>query len=217
MKLKLESNGVNLKLATTDGSKNIKFKTIVKAYELVTGDELEITENEPGSSEKPRERREINNYQEYYNIADKISKNKQIFFIGRALDYANSLEGSLKLKEISYINSVAYQAGELKHGTISLIEASTPVIAIATNKNLVDKTISNIKEVKARGAYVIYESFIDPEDKFYDEFIKITKIHPLLESILTIIPLQLLAYKVAKNNKCDIDKPRNLAKSVTVE
>ena len=160
---------------------------------------------------------EINNYQEYYNIADKISKNKQIFFIGRGLDYANSLEGSLKLKEISYINSVAYQAGELKHGTISLIEANTPVIAIATNKNLVDKTISNIKETKARGAYVIYESFIDPEDKFYDEFIKIPKVHPILESILTIIPLQLLAYKVAKNNNCDIDKPRNLAKSVTVE
>ena len=91
---------------------------------------------------------EINNYQAYYAIADKISKNKQIFFIGRGLDYANSLEGSLKLKEISYINSVAYQAGELKHGTISLIEASTPVIAIATNKNLVDKTISNIKETK---------------------------------------------------------------------
>ena len=119
--------------------------------------------------------------------------------------------------EISYINSVAYQAGELKHGTISLIEASTPVIAIATNKNLVDKTISNIKETKARGAYVIYESFIDPEDKFYDEFIKIPEVHPILESILTIIPLQLLAYKVAKNNNCDIDKPRNLAKSVTVE
>ena len=160
---------------------------------------------------------EINNYQEYYNIADKISKNKQIFFIGRGLDYANSLEGSLKLKEISYINSVAYQAGELKHGTISLIEASTPVIAIATNKNLVDKTISNIKETKARGAYVIYESFIEPVDKFYDEFIKIPEVHPILESILTIIPLQLLAYKVAKNNNCDIDKPRNLAKSVTVE
>ena len=160
---------------------------------------------------------EINNYQEYYNIADKIYKNKQIFFIGRGLDYANSLEGSLKLKEISYINSVAYQAGELKHGTISLIEANTPVIAIATNKNLVDKTISNIKEIKARGAYVIYESFIAPVDKFYDEFIKIPEVHPILESILTIIPLQLLAYKVAKNNNCDIDKPRNLAKSVTVE
>ncbi len=160
---------------------------------------------------------EINNYQAYYAIADKIYKNKQIFFIGRGLDYANSLEGSLKLKEISYINSVAYQAGELKHGTISLIEENTPVIAIATNKSLVDKTISNIKEVKARGAYVIYESFIEPVDKFYNEFIKIPEVHPILENILTIIPLQLLAYKVAKNNNCDIDKPRNLAKSVTVE
>ena len=159
----------------------------------------------------------INSSELYFDIADKIYKNKQIFFIGRGIDYALSMEGSLKLKEISYINSVAYQAGELKHGTISLIEASTPVIAIATNKNLVDKTISNIKETKARGAFVIYESFIDPEDKFYDEFIKIPEVHPILESILTIIPLQLLAYKVAKNNNCDIDKPRNLAKSVTVE
>ena len=159
----------------------------------------------------------IANYESYFNIANKIYQNKQIFFIGRGIDYALSMEGSLKLKEISYINSVAYQAGELKHGTISLIEKNTPVIAIATDKNLIEKTISNIKEVKARGAYVIYVSNEEPKEDFYDEFIKITKIHPLLESILTIIPLQLLAYKVAKNNKCDIDKPRNLAKSVTVE
>ena len=101
-------------------------------------------------------KKEINNYQIYYNIADKIYENKQVFFIGRGLDYANSLEGALKLKEISYINSVAYQAGELKHGTISLIENKTPVIAIATDEAIIDKTISNIKEVKARNAYVIY-------------------------------------------------------------
>ena len=127
------------------------------------------------------------------------------------------MEGSLKLKEISYINSVAYQAGELKHGTISLIEKNTPVIALATDKALIEKTISNIKEVKARGAYVIYVSNELPQEKFYDELILIPNIHPILASILTIIPLQLLAYKVAKNNKCDIDQPRNLAKSVTVE
>lgn len=159
----------------------------------------------------------INNYESYFAIADKIYKNKQIFFIGRGIDYATSLEASLKLKEISYINSVAYQAGELKHGTISLIEKNTPVIAIATDKNLFEKTISNIKEVKARGAYVILVSNEVIKEQFCDEFIKIDDVHPILESILTIIPLQLLAYKVAKNNKCDIDKPRNLAKSVTVE
>ena len=159
----------------------------------------------------------INNYESYFAIADKIYKNKQIFFIGRGIDYATSLEASLKLKEISYINSVAYQAGELKHGTISLIEKNTPVIAIATDKNLFEKTISNIKEVKARGAYVILISNEVIKEQLCNEFIKIDDVHPILESILTIIPLQLLAYKVAKNNKCDIDKPRNLAKSVTVE
>ena len=159
----------------------------------------------------------INNYKTYFSIADKIYKNKQIFFIGRGIDYAISMEASLKLKEISYINSVAYQAGELKHGTISLIEKNTPVIAIATDKNLIEKTISNIKEVKARGAYVILVSNTDFKDKFYDEFIKTINVHPILESIITIIPLQLLAYQVAKNNGCNIDKPRNLAKSVTVE
>ena len=159
----------------------------------------------------------INSSELYFDIADKIYKNKQIFFIGRGIDYALSMEGSLKLKEISYINSVAYQAGELKHGTISLIEKNTPVIALATDTELIEKTISNIKEVKARGAYVIYVSNEEPREKFYDELILLPCIHPILESILTIIPLQLLAYKVAKNNKCDIDQPRNLAKSVTVE
>ena len=153
----------------------------------------------------------------YSTIADKIYDKKQIFFIGRGIDYALSLEASLKLKEISYINSVAYQAGELKHGTISLIEKETPVIAISTDNSLQEKTISNIKEVKARGAYVVYVTNEMPQEMFYDDIITIKKIHPILESILAIIPLQLLSYKVALNNGCDIDKPRNLAKSVTVE
>lgn len=153
----------------------------------------------------------------YLPVAKKIFSKKEIFFIGRGIDYALCLEASLKLKEISYINSVAYQAGELKHGTISLIEENTPVIAISTDKDLNEKTISNIKEVKARGAYVILVTNTKPQEKFYDELIIIKKIHPIMESILTIIPLQLLAYEIAKNNGCDIDKPRNLAKSVTVE
>lgn len=181
-------------------------------------DENELTNLLDDFKKMPKEiKKIIDDFKKYFNIADKIFKNKQIFFIGRGIDYAISMEASLKLKEISYINSVAYQAGELKHGTISLIEKNTPVIAIATDKKLYEKTVSNIKEVKSRGANVILVSNQLPDDKFYDDLILIPQIHPILVSILTIIPLQLLAYKVAKNNNCDIDKPRNLAKSVTVE
>lgn len=153
----------------------------------------------------------------YKDIAEKIYKNKDVFFIGRGIDYSLCMEGSLKLKEISYINCVAYQAGELKHGTISLIEKDTPVIAISTDEGLMEKTISNIKEVKARGAKVIFVTNSDIEGDFYDYKITVPKINELLQSIITIVPLQLLAYEVAKLNGCDIDKPRNLAKSVTVE
>lgn len=153
----------------------------------------------------------------YIEIADKIYNKKQIFFIGRAIDYAIALEASLKLKEISYINSIAYQAGELKHGTISLIAKNTPVIALLTDEEIAEKTISNIKETKARGAYVILVTNMIPNEKFYDKIITIDKIEEILQPILTIIPLQLLSYRIAKNKGCDIDKPRNLAKSVTVE
>ena len=153
----------------------------------------------------------------YLDIAKKIYKRNDIFFIGRGIDYALSMEGSLKLKEISYINSMAYPAGELKHGTISLIEKGTPVIAISTDSYLTEKTISNIKEVKARDAYTLFVTNNYIESDFYDDIIVVDKIHELLQPIITIIPLQLLAYEVAKLNKCDIDKPRNLAKSVTVE
>lgn len=161
--------------------------------------------------------KEVINKTNYLDIANKIFNHQSIFFIGRGIDYALALEGSLKLKEISYINSVAYQAGELKHGTISLIEKDTPVIALVTDKSLEEKTISNIKEVKARGAYVVLVSPNTYEDKFYDNELLVPKVHFILQGLLTIIPLQLLAYYVAKLNNCDIDKPRNLAKSVTVE
>lgn len=154
---------------------------------------------------------------DYKTIANKIYKAKNIFFIGRGIDYALCMEGSLKLKEISYINSVAYQAGELKHGTISLIEENTPVIAILTEEDLIEKTISNIKEVKARGAHTIIIANEDIQGDFYDEKIIIPKTNELFQQLLTIIPLQLIAYEVAKLNNCDIDKPKNLAKSVTVE
>ena len=153
------------------------------------------------------------------NIAKNIYKKNNIFFIGRGIDYALSLEGSLKLKEISYIHSEAYPAGELKHGTISLIEKNTPVIAIVTDENIYEKTISNIKEVVSRGAYVILiiSKHLDKDGDFYNEKIVIENTDSLINSLIAIIPLQLLAYNIALLKGCDIDKPRNLAKSVTVE
>lgn len=154
---------------------------------------------------------------EYEIIAKKIYKNNDIFFIGRMIDYALALEGSLKLKEISYINSATYPAGELKHGTISLIEKNTPVISIITEEGVKDKTISNIKEVISRGAYSIVITSLALDSDTFNNIIYIPKINPFLQPILSVIPLQLLAYHVAKNKGCDIDKPRNLAKSVTVE
>ena len=144
---------------------------------------------------------------------------KSLFFIGRNIDYAVSLEASLKLKEISYIHSEAYAAGELKHGTISLIEEGRTVIALAAYEELFDKLLSNIKEVKARGAHVLAcateghtEVAKEAEDVIY-----IPKIDPLLLASLEVVPFQLYAYYVALYKGCDIDKPRNLAKSVTVE
>lgn len=152
-------------------------------------------------------------------LASKFFNSKSIFFIGRNLDYAVALEGSLKLKEISYIHSEAYAAGELKHGTISLIEDGTLVVALATGEKLYEKTISNVKEVKARGAVVL--GVVTDEHEYIDDFcdyvIKIPKTHEILLPSLAVIPLQLFGYYVASLKGCDIDKPRNLAKSVTVE
>ena len=156
------------------------------------------------------------NYQE---IAKKIAKHHDVFFIGRLIDYYLALEGSLKLKEISYIHSETYAAGELKHGTISLIEEETPVISILTDITIYEKTISNIKETKARGAYslVIARDNLNINQDIYDDVIKIPNLSDLVTCVLTVVPLQLLAYYVALELKYDIDKPRNLAKSVTVE
>ena len=161
----------------------------------------------------------LSNEEEYINIAKEIYKYNDIFFIGRRIDYAVAMEGSLKLKEISYIHSEAYPAGELKHGTISLIDKGTPVIGIVTDEKISDKTISNIKEVKARGANVIYLTTdkLAKVGDFYNKIILIPKVNPLLQPLITILPLQLISYHVARFNKRDIDKPRNLAKSVTVE
>lgn len=152
-------------------------------------------------------------------FAEKYHKAEDTFFIGRGLDYAVALEGSLKLKEISYIHAEAYAAGELKHGTLALIVENIPVIALATQQSLFDKMVSNIKEVKARDASVIalaMEGHTEVE-KVADQVMYIPKTHQVLAPILTVIPLQLLAYYMSVARGCDVDKPRNLAKSVTVE
>jgi glucosamine--fructose-6-phosphate aminotransferase (isomerizing) len=155
----------------------------------------------------------------YLDIAKMLYDKEHIFFIGRGVDYALCMEGSLKLKEISYIHSEAYAAGELKHGTISLIEPGTPVIGITTDKNLVEKTISNIKETHARGAYIVLITTedLDIESDFYNKKIVLPSTNDFMAPLMAIIPLQLIAYEVAKMRGLDIDKPRNLAKSVTVE
>jgi glucosamine--fructose-6-phosphate aminotransferase (isomerizing) len=153
------------------------------------------------------------------SYAEEISAHNDLFFIGRGLDYAVALEGSLKLKEISYIHSEAYPAGELKHGTLALIEPGIPVIALATQEDLLEKTISNIKEVKARGAKVMAIAMEGNEEigKAVDEVFFIPRTRAVLSAALSVIPLQLLAYYASLARGNDVDKPRNLAKSVTVE
>lgn len=155
----------------------------------------------------------------YSEIINYLANASRIFFIGRQVDYAIAMEASLKLKEISYLMSDAYAAGELKHGTISLIEEGTPVVAIVTEPKVAEKTISNIKEVKARGAYVVLvvSSSLEGLCECYDQKIVIPKVLDVLMPLATILPLQMLAYDIALIKGCDIDQPRNLAKSVTVE
>ena len=160
----------------------------------------------------------LENTDDTLEIAKMIKNCKDIFFLGRKVDYAYAMEASLKLKEISYLHSEAYAAGELKHGTISLIENKTPVISIITDDSIRLKTMSNIKEVCARGALSIVISNEEILDKdLYKKLIVIPKLSDLVGGVLAIVKCQLIAYYVAKLNGCDIDKPRNLAKSVTVE
>jgi len=152
-------------------------------------------------------------------LAKKYAQSEDVFIIGRGLDYAAAMESSLKLKEISYIHSEAYAAGELKHGTISLIEEGTLVIAIATQERLFEKLVSNAKEVKARGAKVIaiaVEGNLAMEE-VADEVIYLPKSGDIFTSSYNVLPMQLFAYYTAVERGCDVDKPRNLAKSVTVE
>ena len=152
-------------------------------------------------------------------LAKKYHGAGSMFFIGRNTDYAVALEGALKMKEISYIHAESYAAGELKHGTIALIEEHQPVIAMCCNESIMEKTMSNIVEVKARGAEVLAVTFKDNQKivSLADDMIYVPRIETIFTAAVEIVPLQLLAYNVAKENGCDIDKPKNLAKSVTVE
>ena len=153
------------------------------------------------------------------DVAKELKNATSAFYLGRGLDYNLAMEGALKIKEISYIHAEAFAAGELKHGTIALIEKGTPVVAIATQEELFEKMASNMEEVRARGAYVIaiaQEKHKEVE-KSADKVIYIPNVDDILSSILTVLPLQLLSYYVAVQRGCDVDKPRNLAKSVTVE
>ncbi len=159
----------------------------------------------------------LSNTEFIQSFAKRIHKEKDLFFIGRGVDYAAAMEASLKLKEISYVHSDAYQSGELKHGPIALIENNVTVVGIITDRRLVDKSVSNLQEVITRGAKTLVVTNQSLNKKIFPNIINIPQVHPLLSPVLSIIPLQLLAYYVSKEKGLDVDKPRNLAKSVTVE
>jgi len=153
------------------------------------------------------------------DLAAKLAERTTFFYLGRGYDYAVSLEAALKLKEISYLHAEAYAAGEMKHGPLALVECGVVVVCFATQPSLFDKMLSNLKEVSARGATVVA---VVPDgenraDASADEILRIPKVRPEFAPLVSIVPMQLLAYLVAKARGCEIDQPRNLAKSVTVE
>ena len=190
------------------------------AYKNKEMTEAEVLEALDEAKKLPTNIQSVLNEADFYKtIARKIFKHNDVFFIGRLTDYALALEGSLKLKEIAYVNSQGYAAGELKHGTISLIEKNTPVFGIVTDTNIASKTLSNMKECKSRGANIIalVSNDLKLDKEIYDTLIEVPKVSPIFQGVLTVIPLQLISYEVAKLRKCNIDKPKNLAKSVTVE
>ncbi len=155
---------------------------------------------------------------EYIKYANEIYNKKDVFYLGRGLDYYVAMEGSLKLKEISYIHSEAFQFGELKHGSIALIEEGIPAIVLSTDESLLEKVISNIKEIKARGANVLVLTTLEKfPSNVADKIIRLPNVNEKFSSLITVVSLQLIAYHVAVLKNLDVDKPRNLAKSVTVE
>lgn len=213
----LTNAGVEIAVATTKAY--ILQVCVLAMMAFVSGEKKGLVKEDFSIfSELPKLIKEVQDrVEEYKKIAKDIYKKESCFFIGRGLDYALCMEGSLKLKEVSYLHSEAYQAGELKHGTISLVEEGMPVLCIITNKELKDKSISNLKETEARGAKGIVITTKDLDD--FDEYEKIVvpESSQYIVSMLIVPALQLLSYYVALNRGCDIDKPRNLAKSVTVE
>ncbi len=188
------------------------------AEKLEVADLAEIKELKKDILRLPSQVEEIlKNLEEVKAFAKKVYKEKDMFFLGRGTDYAVSLEGSLKLKEISYIHSEAYASGELKHGPIALIENGITVVATMTDERLVEKSISNVQEVVTRGAKVLLITSEDIKNDGFDTVIKIPKTNPFISPILSVIPMQVLSYYISKEKGLDVDKPRNLAKSVTVE
>ena len=186
--------------------------------EILEKDEKEIKKLKDDILELPKKVEEtLKNEEQIKELSKNIVDRKDVFFIGRGIDYTVSLEDSLKLKEVSYIHSDAYAAGELKHGPIALIENGVPVIATMTDEKLVKKSISNLQEVITRGAKAIVVTNQDLKEYNFENVIQIPKVNKLLSPVISVIPMQLFAYYVAKYKNIDVDKPRNLAKSVTVE
>ena len=213
--------GIEIAVATTKAYLAQMIILILLAYKagiknkIINIEEIEIIKNEIKTL--PVHINQLLTKKDQYKKLVEILKDKMdCYFLGRGIDYPLAQEGSLKLKEISYIHAEAYAAGELKHGTISLIDEGTPVIGIVTDDNLIEKMISNLKEVTSRGGKVM---LITNQEKLEWNDIKlvIPKVNPLLQAILTVVPLQVIAYETAKIRGCSIDKPKNLAKSVTVE
>ena len=212
--------GPEIAVATTKGYTTQVLVLMIIALKIAHDKKINIDkELDSLSNISSLTKRVLENNEICEKVAKKIHKSNDIFFLGRQIDYALCLEASLKLKEISYIHSEAYAAGELKHGTISLIENNTPVLSVITDNNIALKTISNIKEVRARGAYnvVITNIEIDNSDNLFDIIIDFKSVSKFTDLFISMIYFQLISYYTALYNGCDIDKPRNLAKSVTVE
>jgi len=213
--------GIEIAVATTKAYLAQMIVLILLAYKagikkkLINKKEIEIIKNEIKTL-PVHINQLLAKHDQYKELAEILKDKIDCYFLGRGIDYPMAQEGSLKLKEISYIHAEAYAAGELKHGTISLIDDGTPVIGIITDNDLVEKMISNLKEVTSRGGKVMLVTNQE-ELEWNDIKLVIPSVHPLLQVILTVVPLQVMAYETAKLRGCSIDKPKNLAKSVTVE
>ncbi len=213
--------GPEIAVASTKAyTSQIVLLAIIAIYfaEVLGVSSRELEELKKEILEVPKKIEEIlDNTEKIKDFAKRISNEKDVFFIGRGIDYTVAMEGSLKLKEISYIHAESYAAGELKHGPIALIENGITVIGIMTDAELAPKTVSNLQEVVTRGAKTLVVTNQDIDKSMFDEVIEIPEISEYISPILSVVPLQLLAYYISKERGLDVDKPRNLAKSVTVE